>query len=47
MFTSQGAPPVSTTPVENCQGINDTGSKFAASTTPVANDGNNIKLLKP
>jgi hypothetical protein len=85
IFASQGAPPVSTTPVANlppvsatpvanfstiftsvvdtggkfATGVNDTGGKFATgvndaggklplvSTTPAANNGNNIRLQTP
>jgi hypothetical protein len=48
IFASQGAPPVSTTPAEifhQYRWCFDTGGKFAVvSTTPVANNGNNIRL---
>ncbi len=74
IFASQGAPPVSTTPVANfstifasvvdtggkfASSVNDAGGKFATgvndaggklppvSTTPAANNGNNIRLQKP
>ncbi len=74
IFASQGAPPVSATPVANfstifasvvetggkfATGVNDTGSKFATgvsdaggklppvSTTPAANNVNNIRLQTP
>ncbi len=52
-------PPVSTTPAVNCRryqrhrwqfatGIKDTSGKFATGVmTPVANNGNNIRLLRP
>ncbi len=38
IFVSQGAPPVSTTPAVNLSPV---------SMTPVANNGNNIRLLTP
>ncbi len=72
IFASQGAPPVSTTPVANLPPVsmtsvaklppvsNATGGKFATGyqrqilppvplvlLTPVANNGNNIRLQKP
>jgi hypothetical protein len=63
IFASQGAPPVSTTPVANfstifasvvdiggkfASGVNEAGGKLPlVSTTPAANNGNNIRLQTP
>jgi hypothetical protein len=52
IFTSQGAPLVSTTPVANFAtcfaSVVDTGGKFATSVNDtVENNGNNIRLLRP
>ncbi len=63
IFASQGAPPISMTPVENLPPVsttpaaifatdttvvNDTCGKLSPlSTTPVANNGNNIRLQTP
>ncbi len=52
IFASQGAPQVSTTMAANFStsfaSVVDTGGKFATvSTIPAANNGNNVRLLRP